>query len=144
MKSEDFLRLLVPTVYTTHVEIKSTYRSLALKYHPDNNNSLDAQTQFVLLKTVYDELKKTWIPKKKPPEPDTRKRMKFFRVLDGIPRDGFFVTLPYGVVVDEDVSIHIMLASSEVTLKIDKGAPLPKKYTNGKLVITVKSECESR
>ena len=38
-------------------QVKSAYRRLALKYHPDKNKSPDSESQFKKIKNAYDKLK---------------------------------------------------------------------------------------
>jgi hypothetical protein len=42
----------------THDEVKRVYRRLALLYHPDRNNSPDAQEKFLLYTEAYEEIMK--------------------------------------------------------------------------------------
>ena len=41
---------------SSQIEIKKAYKNLALKYHPDKNNSLEAKEQFQKISEAYQTL----------------------------------------------------------------------------------------
>jgi hypothetical protein len=52
----DFYAILDISKTASQEDIRNAYRRLAKKYHPDVNNSKDAQAKFVLVKEAYEAL----------------------------------------------------------------------------------------
>jgi len=57
MTQEDYYKVLGVSRDATPDEIKKAYRKLALKYHPDRNNSNNAEEQFKKISEAYEVLK---------------------------------------------------------------------------------------
>jgi curved DNA-binding protein CbpA len=53
---KNYYFILGVTIYARDSEIKSTYRKLALKYHPDKNSSADAESIFKEINEAYEVL----------------------------------------------------------------------------------------
>lgn len=119
MTYEEHLKNLNADRTTTVDEIKSEYRRLAKKYHPDLGG--DA-AKFQMLTASYDWLLLNHVPAKK--RRDTTNYQRFFRVFG--PLAPVLITdLPYSSVVTEDTVICGMFKDKEFRVILDKGTKLP-------------------
>lgn len=56
----DYYKILELDINCGQEEIKRAYRKLALKFHPDKNNDLDAHSKFITINEAYEILKDTY------------------------------------------------------------------------------------
>ena len=56
MAKEDYYKTLGVNRNVTAQELKSAYRKLAMKYHPDRNPSPEAEEQFKKINEAYEVL----------------------------------------------------------------------------------------
>ena len=62
MKYKDYYDILGVSRSASQQEIKSAYRKLARKYHPDVNKASDAQAKFKDINEAYEVLGQTFSP----------------------------------------------------------------------------------
>lgn len=56
MAEQDFYKVLGVSKSATDAEIKSAYRKLAIKYHPDKNKTKEAEEKFKEVTKAYEVL----------------------------------------------------------------------------------------
>lgn len=108
----------------TITEVKSAYRKLAMKYHPDLNP--DGEEQFKKISSSYD-----WVLKNINPVPnhqwdhDRTTYDVIYRVLETPGLDGvYYVSVPYDK-IDVETKVYFMLGSVEFRVTLIPGTKLP-------------------
>ena len=100
-------------------DIKSNFRRLAKKYHPDHNKNNNATDQFEKLKLWYDYLLANHVQKV------VFKGIKLFRVLSQVSKNEYLIEIPRGSTEIDDVKIIFMIGSKEYSIVVIKGSKVP-------------------
>lgn len=116
------LHILNVDEYATIEDIKSAYRKLAKKYHPDYYK--DGPEKFREIQFSYEYLLKHHIPKKKPKPTNGYER--FYRVFDKSTKPEFTIKLPIEKTLKQGIIIFCMYDGQELRLSFDAGETFPK------------------
>lgn len=116
------LHMLNVDEYSTIADIKSAYRKLAKKYHPDYYKG--GSEKFREVQISYEYLLKHHVPKKKPKP--TNGYEKFYRIFDKSIKPEFTLKLPIEKVLKQGIIIFCMYDSNEIRLTFDPGDNFPK------------------
>lgn len=122
MNLENAKRVLGLYYAVTEDELKSLYRDLCMRMHPDHNQSPNAHAEFVELQQAYALVKKNLplLPKKAKPAPVG---YTIFRIFSN--EDGNTVQVPKGILGTQDVVLYFFWNEVERRVVIPKGTALP-------------------
>ena len=115
----NYLQLLECDAYSTLDEVKSSYRKLSKRVHPDLNSDIDPQ-KFRDLTEAYNWLMSNHKPKRRPPKDHNDKFYKQWATLNS----NMYVHLPIDEVLKE-TSIYCMVRDDEFRVKLPAGMKLP-------------------
>ena len=122
MTTDECLNILGCDVYTSLDDLKTAFRELSKKHHPDTTGNADS-TQLRLVIEAWTHLKQSnHRPKVKPKE--TKGLLKFFRLLNKHDAE-LVVTLPLKT-LEEDAVIICMWGSTEFNVHLEKGTTFPR------------------
>jgi hypothetical protein len=121
MTVDECLRVLECDNTTTLDELKSKYRLLSKKYHPDLNQNIDPKL-FIRLTEAYDYLVGNYKPTKKRAADTAPPSNRFYRIWDG--KHPMVIELPVSGVLEE-TSIYCFIDNGEYRIRLEKGTVLP-------------------
>lgn len=117
--NDKYLQILNCDQYSSLEEIKKSYRSLSLKYHPDTSENTDTKL-FLELKEAYDFLIIHHKPRKKKTIVEKDFDI-FYRIFDGLP---LVVNLPL-VKTEKQTIIQCIFGSKEFRVILQPNVILP-------------------
>jgi hypothetical protein len=113
-------RLLGIEYKVTESELKSIYRHLAIKLHPDTNKNAQAAEDFRNLNAAYQFMLRNLNALKTQPKPNPT-CPKIFRTLDKTK----IIKVPKGSLEEDDLCVYFMDGSREYRTIFKKGMILP-------------------
>lgn len=122
MNREQALHILECSTTSTQDEIKSSFRRLSKKYHPDINKAVNAQEMFVRVKTAYDVVSRS-APSSHKPSHAYGSITKYYRIMDSLDMP---INLPL-TRIDKDIIVYCMHEGKEFRVFLKEGTQLPIK-----------------
>ena len=118
-----YLKLLEIDEYATQEDIKSAYRKLAKKFHPDLGGSHE---KFLELQKAHDWLTQHHKPIKQPiPKKNTKGYDKIFRIFDKPPPWNVVIPIQYATLT-EGLMLVCMYEGREFRVPFEAGTSFPK------------------
>lgn len=118
MTRDQALNILECSAHASQDDIKTAYRKLSKKYHPDLNPGNSSHDMFVRVKSAFDFLNSN---NKGYSKPVDKSAPKYYRILTDL---GGHISLPLKTIEQETI-IYCMYKDSEFRITLPKGMILP-------------------